>query len=163
MKSVSSILIIFSFAANSFAEQVCISSGKEYAERKDKIPTLFQKLPLTIGGEAKGNFIDVIALVQIKIQSDAIVLIINSWPRLQAPSEVEKVCFNSVNNEMVISFKNGADVFKGKVAGNAVILDDVILMELSPGEEINLLNRIKRKSPIVSPDGGAINGPDTIR
>lgn len=153
MKLIFRIIIILSFSINSLAEVVCISSGKDHAELKEKLPQLFQELPVKLGGESKGRFLlstyEVFAVINIYIKSDVIVLGTDSWQgplgQYKDKVEVKKVCFNSANDEIVISFTNNAKDFKGKYADNTVTLPDILLKKISNSQEKDLISKINKK------------------
>ncbi len=129
---------------------ICISSAKEHAELKNKLPPLFRELPLKLGGEGKVMFQDVFAIIEINFRSGAIMLNSNIWqgPMLglyKDAVEVKKVCFNTDKNEIIISFNSDAKDIKGKYTDSAVALD-IGIKKISKSEEKGIMDKIYQKT-----------------
>lgn len=154
MNSFCRVLILLLFSVNSFAEVTCIGNAKEYESLKEKLPLLFQTLPLKLGGESPGIFYDIFASIKISLMSEAIVLHTDSW---QGPlghyrdmAEVKNVCFDSNSKEMTISFKNNAKDFEAKYSNTSVTLPELTLKKITTAQEKTLLEKIYRKIPAKS-------------
>ena len=152
MNSFFRIFIITLFSVNAFAEVVCIRNAKEYNELKEKLPVLFQKLPIKLGGESPGRIYDVFAAITISLQGDAIMLLTDSWQgpmgHYRNPAEVKSVCFDSVTKEMTISFVvAAAKDFTAFYADTEVRLPQITLKKISASQERALLEKIYKKMP----------------
>lgn len=152
------ILIIFLFSVNSFAEVVCINNAKEYLELKEKLPVLFQKLPIKLGGEklADPSYLlsyDVFATLTISLHGDAIVLKTDSWqgPKghvlSKKPEEVKSVCFDSTTKKMKIRFVVDAEEFTAVYTDTEVRHPQVTLKKISATQERAILEKIYKKVP----------------
>lgn len=152
MKFVIPVLIFCIFSISAFAETVCISDAKEYAVMKEKLPVLFQKLPLKLGGESPGRIYDVYATIKIDFVGNAIVLLTDSWQgplgHYNNPAEVKTVCFDTVNSEMTISFKvkNTKD-FTAFYTDKEVRLPEIVLKKISTAQEKSIIEKIYKKVP----------------
>ena len=146
------IFIISLFSVNAFAEVICMRNAKEYLELKEKLPVLFQKLPIKLGGESPGRIYDVFAAITISLQGDAIMLLTDSWQgpmgHYRNPAEVKSVCFDSVTKEMTISFVvvNTKD-FVAFYTDTEVRLPQLTLKKISAAQERAILEKIYKKVP----------------
>ncbi len=153
MNSIFRILIIFLFSVNSFAEVVCINNAKEYLELKEKLPVLFQNLPIKLGGESPGQVYDVFATLTISLHGDAIVLKTDSWqgPKghvlSKKPEEVKSVCFDSTTKKMKIRFVVDAEEFTAVYTDTEVRHPEVTLKKISATQERAILEKIYKKVP----------------
>lgn len=152
MNSFFRIFIITFFSVNAFAEVVCIRNAKEYLELREKLPVLFQKLPIKLGGESPGRIYDVFAAITISLQGDAIMLLTDSWQgpmgHYRNPAEVKSVCFDSATKEMTISFvvKDAKD-FVAFYSDTEVRLPQIALKKISAAQERAILEKIYKKIP----------------
>lgn len=152
MNSFFRILIIFLFSANAFAEVICIRNAKDYIELKEKLPVLFQKLPVKLGGESPGRIYDVFAAITISLQGDAIMLLTDSWQgpmgHYRNPAEVKSVCFDSVTKEMTISFVVAdAKNFTAFYTDTEVRMPQITLKKITAAQERAILEKIYKKLP----------------
>lgn len=146
------IFIISLFSVNAFAEVICMRNAKEYLELKEKLPVLFQKLPIKLGGESPGRIYDVFAAITISLQGDAIMLLTDSWQgpmgHYRNPAEVKSVCFNSTTKEMTISFVvKDANDFTAFYTDTEVRLPEITLKKISTTQERAILEKIYKKVP----------------
>ena len=152
MKFFGQIFILSLFISTStFAAVVCVNNAKEYSALKEKLPTLFQKLPVKLGGESPGKLYDIFAAITISVQGDAIMLLTDSWQgpmgHYRNPAEVKSVCFDTTSKEMTISFVTESKDFKAFYSEDEVRLPEITLKKISATQERAILEKIYKKVP----------------
>lgn len=145
-----SIIALF-FSVDTFAATICMRNAKEYIELKEKLPVLFQKLPIKLGGESPGRLFDIYAAITISLQGNGIMLLTDSWQgplgHYRNPAEVKSVCFDMVTKEMTISFVTESKEFKAFFTDDEVRLPEITLKKISSSQEKMILEKIYKKVP----------------
>lgn len=137
--------IFFSIQASS--EEFCFRDSSEYEKYQDKMPEIFKKLPIVIGTQDEGGFIDIYVVLKIYFQNQTIVLNSDSWQgvgRYSDINEVERVCFDSSKKELVILFLNKKE-FKASYTNHEIQVPGAVLKRISADQQEQISNKIKDK------------------
>lgn len=146
-------LLFFSFftliaMTNVQAEVFCFGNAEEYAFHKDKMPKLFQQLPLVIGAEDKGFVYDIYAILRISIQSGVLILASDSWratARYSDTNEVKEVCFDTIFQAMKVKFTNGKK-FEAKYTDTQIEVPGAVLKRISAADQARIIQKIQSKA-----------------
>lgn len=149
MRNLFKISIILLISVNVFAEEFCFRDSIEYEKHKSKLPSVLRKIPVVVGAEDEGMFIDVFAILKIYFQDQTIVLESDSWEgtaRYSDSYEIEKVCFNTEVKTFNIEFKIKKEV-KGKYTDTDLIIPGAVLKKITPEVQQRISNKINKKAP----------------
>ncbi len=147
------ILSASAIAVSPIAEEICFRNSTEFSNLKAQLPTLFRQLPLVIGTEAEGIFLDVYVVLKIYIVNEAIVLESDSWRgigRYSDTNEIRKICFNNKADKLIIVFTNNKE-FKATYTETEVRVPGAVLKIITPEQQSNISRKINEKDKKFKP------------
>lgn len=139
-------------ATTAFAEDVCFNTLAEHAKVKNKLPELFQILPISLGANLPGRMIDIFVLLKIQSKGNSIVfksdIYASTQGRTADETEVKNICYNPDTKSFEISFNTKAKVFKVAVMSvTSVLTEGVILKKIGANEHKEILEKLEGKGP----------------
>lgn len=145
----SAFFISILFSSLVFAEQVCFGTAEEHDKVKEKLPVMFQTLPVTIGVDSPGMIVDVFVILKIQIQAPAIVFITDLYAttegRVSDKVEVKNLCYDTVSKALKVEFNNNAKPFDAVYGNNTVTTRGVVLKKLTAAEQKAIRTKLESK------------------
>lgn len=131
----------------SHADELCIRDSTEFSSLKEKIPELFKEMPIVLGTDDEGMFVDIYVVLKIYVQKEAIVLKSESWQGVgyyTDSGEIQKVCFNTKDNTLKIIFNNNKE-FKASYSKSEIKVPGATLKRITIEQQRAITNKINLK------------------